>query len=87
MTEHSKCLHKQVIDIVRKDVAKLNHGNTVQQAMDEIREKGLGDRIIYFYVVDDDDHLVGVLPTRRLLTSPLDLLISEDNDSAACNGF
>jgi len=77
MTEHSKCLHKQVIDIVRKDVAKLNHGNTVQQAMDEIREKGLGDRIIYFYVVDDDDHLVGVLPTRRLLTSPLDLLISE----------
>jgi len=77
MTEHSICLHKQVIDIVRKDVAKLSHSNTVQQALDDIRQKGFSDRIIYFYVVDEDDHLVGVVPTRRLLTSPLDQRISE----------
>lgn len=29
----------------------------------------LGEKIVYLYVVDDEDRLVGVLPTRRLLMS------------------
>jgi len=77
MTEYSTCLQSRVIDIARKDIAKLHYGNTVQQALDDIREKGLGDRIIYFYVVNDNDQLIGVVPTRRLLTSPLNMHISE----------
>lgn len=77
MTEYSTCLQSRVIDIARKDIAKLHYDNTVQQALDDIREKGLGDRIIYFYVVNDNDQLVGVVPTRRLLTSPLNMQISE----------
>jgi len=43
---------------------------TVEQALGAIRQQGLGERIIYFYVVDEQDRLAGVLPTRRLLTAP-----------------
>jgi len=76
MTDCSIGLYRQVVDIVRKDVPKLNHNDTIQQALDDIRLRGFCDRIIYFYVVDEDDRLVGVVPTRRLLTSPLDQRIS-----------
>jgi magnesium transporter len=65
-----------VVTLARKDVAKLHQALTVQQALDDIRRKGLGDRIVYFYVVDSNDRLVGVVPTRRLLTSPLEEQIS-----------
>ncbi len=43
---------------------------TVEQALGAIRQQGLGERIIYFYAVDEHDRLAGVLPTRRLLTAP-----------------
>ena len=75
--EDSTHLNIPVINIVRKDVAKLSSNITVQQALDVIRQKGLGERIVYFYVVDDDDRLAGVVPTRRLLTAPLDQRLSE----------
>lgn len=42
---------------------------TVQDALAHIRKTGVGEKIIYFYVVDERDRLVGVVPTRRLLLS------------------
>ncbi|RJQ67626.1 MAG: magnesium transporter [Desulfobacteraceae bacterium] len=78
MTEHTSHLRQPVITLARKDVAKLYKDSTVQKALDNIREKkGLGDRIVYFYVVDSNDRLVGVVPTRRLLGSQLEQRISE----------
>src|SRR5260370_27252555 len=50
---------------------------TVQQALDFIRQQGVGEQIVYFYVVDDRNSLVGVLPTRRLLTASLDRRLAE----------
>lgn len=50
---------------------------TVKQALDAIRATGLAERIFYFYVVDAEEHLSGVVPARKLLTEPLDSLISE----------
>jgi magnesium transporter len=50
---------------------------TVQQALDVIRRRGLGEKIVYFYVVDEAGCLLGVLPTRRLLTAPLDRCLAE----------
>ena len=35
-----------------------------------VREKPVGGRIIYFYVVDEENRLKGVVPTRRLLLNP-----------------
>ena len=50
---------------------------TVEQALGAIRQQGLGERIIYFYAVDEHDRLAGVLPTRRLLTAPPDTTLGE----------
>ena len=33
--------------------------------------------IYYIYVVDDDDHLLGIVSLRKVLTSPLDMKLSE----------
>lgn len=53
----------------RPDFARLRPEMTVQDALDSIRTQGLGERIVYFYVLDDEDRLLGVLPTRRLLSA------------------
>ncbi len=55
---------------MRTDFARLHVGTTVEQALAEIRQNQPEGRIIYFYVVDEQDRLLGVLPTRRLLLSP-----------------
>ncbi len=76
MTEREH-LQQPVIQVARKDVATLRDALTVQQALDAIRQRGIGEKIVYFYVVDSDDRLVGVLPTRRLLIAPLHQRISD----------
>jgi len=53
----------------RVDQPLLRADMTVEQALGAIRQQGLGERIIYFYAVDEHDRLAGVLPTRRLLTA------------------
>lgn len=69
-------LHQSVAAIARKDAATLRHDLTVREALDAIRRRGVGEKVIYFYVIDDDNRLAGVLPTRRLLTAPLDQRIA-----------
>lgn len=70
-------LHQPVSSVARKDVATLHQDVTVQQALNEIRSHGLGERIVYFYVVNSESRLVGVVPTRRLLTASLELKVSD----------
>lgn len=50
---------------------------TVQDALDAIRHKGVGERIVYFYVTNAEGKLTGVVPTRRLLTAPLEQRLRE----------
>jgi len=64
-------LDRKLGSVARRDVAVLEMRFTVQEALTVIREQGVGERIVYFYVVDADRRLVGVLPTRRLLTADL----------------
>ena len=61
----------------RKDLPLLHVGMTVEDALSQIRSEGLGERVIYFYVVDDERRLGGVLPTRRLLTAALGTRLEE----------
>ncbi len=61
----------------RKDLPLLQARMSVREALDQIRREGVGERVIYFYAVDEDRRLVGVLPTRRLLTAPLDSSLGE----------
>ncbi len=70
-------LLQPISTVASQDVAIMREDSTVQQALDGIRSYGIGDRIVYFYVVDGDDRLVGVIPTRQLLTAPLGQRISE----------
>ena len=52
---------------LRRDFIPLKETLTIGEALDRLRSQSLGEKIVYCYVVDADDRLVGVLPTRRLL--------------------
>jgi magnesium transporter len=77
MSHGSEHLEQPVITLARKDVVTLRDDLTVQQSLDAIRQSGIGERIVYFYLVDKDDRLSGVLPTRRLLTAPPETRLSD----------
>lgn len=64
-------LNEPITAVARRDVATLLEDISVGEALELIRRQGeaLGEKVVYFYVVDRDERLVGVLPTRRLLTS------------------
>src|SRR5881398_2247287 len=66
-----------VAEHARKDFPLLDADRTVAEALDRIRREGVGERVIYFFATDADGRLVGVLPTRRLLTAPLELRLEE----------
>lgn len=63
-------LDDPVTQYMRTDFARLRVGQTVAEALSAVRDDPPQGRVIYFYVVDDDDRLKGVVPTRRLLLSP-----------------
>jgi magnesium transporter len=66
-----------VAEHARKDFPLLDANMTVGNALERIRREGVGERVIYFYAVDEQKRLVGVVPTRRLLTASLEMLLSE----------
>src|SRR5437016_10383668 len=65
-TDH---LQKPITVFARKDFSVLQENFTVHEALDALRKQVIGERIIYFYVVDENGRLTGVLPTRRLLAA------------------
>ena len=77
MSPETKHLEESILRHTRKDFPLLQQDQTVQEALATIRKEGIGEKIIYFYVVDAGKRLVGVLPTRRLLTSPSEKLLSD----------
>src|SRR5205814_2265099 len=72
MTHNPEHFQQPVTAVARKDFATLRQDLTVQRALTAIRHRGVGEKIVYFYVVDEEDRLTGVVPTRRLLTAPLE---------------
>ena len=77
MAQEIEHLNQPVLPLALKDFPELRVDYTVQQALDSIRRLGIGEKVVYFYVIDDRGRLVGVLPTRRLLTSSVDQKLSE----------
>src|SRR5436305_1580846 len=63
-------LNEPVSAHVRRDFTTLYPDWTVGEALDHMRKFPPPGRIIYFYVVDEQMRLHGVVPTRRLLLSP-----------------
>jgi magnesium transporter len=55
-----------------RDFARTLVSQTVGEALADIRTSDVKSRIVYFYVLDEQGRLAGVVPTRRLLLSPKD---------------
>jgi magnesium transporter len=66
-----------IVEHARKDFPLLDAKMSVADALDRIRREGIGERVIYFFATDTNGKLVGVLPTRRLLTAPLEKRLDE----------
>ncbi len=65
------------LNYARADFPLLKADASVEKALEKIRQEGVGERVIYFYAVDEGKRLVGVVPTRRLLTATLNTLLRE----------
>ncbi|MBM3858633.1 MAG: magnesium transporter [Verrucomicrobia bacterium] len=69
MLEGGQHFSEPVLPRVRKDVASLRASLTVSEAVEQIRQRIPSEGIIYFYVADEEERLVGVVSTRALLTA------------------
>jgi magnesium transporter len=58
--------NQSVLDVARRDFVAVEADWTVEEALTRIRGNELGEKVVYFYVTDNE-RLVGVLPVRRLL--------------------
>lgn len=60
-------LDDPVMKHVRTEFVRVRGGGNVETALRDARETDVGAKFIYFYVLDDDGRLLGVVPTRDLL--------------------
>lgn len=75
-------LNDPVSQHMHRNLTRLRADQTVHDALESLRANPPQGRILYFYVVDPDEHLVGVVPARRLIiaqpeTSVADLMIRQ----------
>ncbi len=70
-------LNKPISEFAQKLVTTLCDTQTIGMAIEHLRGHELAEKIVYFYVVDNQNKLVGVVPVRRLLMSGLDKKISD----------
>jgi magnesium transporter len=66
-----------MIEHLRRDIMPLPLRLNVGEALAFMRDHPPGERIVYFYVVDDAGRLRGVVPTRRLLMAPPDTRLAD----------
>lgn len=64
-------------ELIRSNVPLLSKDLSVKEAIRKVRNCCSYEKILYFYVVDEDNKLIGVVPTRRLLISSDDDLIKD----------
>ncbi|MGE0863639.1 MAG: magnesium transporter [Vicinamibacterales bacterium] len=69
-------LHEPILPLAQPPQVVLSPRQTIDEALRAIRSAS-AHAIHYYYVVDEDNQLVGVVPTRRLITTEPDRLVSE----------
>ncbi len=68
-------LDRPLLPHIRRDAVTLRETQTVGEALEAIRKRDIRGAIVYFYVLDEADRLVGVVPARGLLMcAPGDLV-------------
>lgn len=63
----SNDLSRLVKDFVCPVHTTLHEDQTIEEALTSLRRRKVDDKIVYFYVVDDNGRLQGIVPTRQLL--------------------
>lgn len=63
-------LNDPVTQHAHQSFVRLSVAETVGDALKRLQNTRIDGRIVYFYVFDEGDRLVGVIPTRRLLLNP-----------------
>jgi magnesium transporter len=69
--------HDPISQHMRGGFASIMVDQTVGQTLEMLRQRPPEGRIIYFYVLDRDNCLKGVVPTRRLLLNPPETPIAD----------
>ncbi|MDX8431651.1 MAG: CBS domain-containing protein [Candidatus Algichlamydia australiensis] len=72
---------KPVLDFVNPVQTVVHPDQTIEEALMTVREKDIHEKIVYFYAVDDEGKLVGIVPTRRLLLRSPKTLVKEVMDT------
>jgi len=62
-------LREPVSKYMRRDFVALNQDASVEQAEKTLRNYNITSEILYLYVTDDQDLLVGVVPIRNIITA------------------
>src|SRR5262245_404819 len=70
-------LYDPIINHVRTAPLILKPDDSLVDALEKARALPSTQIILYCYVVDEKNHLVGIVPIRRLLTSPADARIAD----------
>ncbi len=70
-------LHEPIMPLARPPLVVLHPDHTIAQSFERIRAAAGASSIHYFYVVDDQETLVGVVPTRTLLTAAPEQLVRD----------
>src|SRR5688572_15972986 len=82
-------LHEPILPLVRPARVLLHPDQTIALAVERIRASVNASSVHYFYVVDDEQQLVGVVPVRRLLSARSEQTVREimESDVVAIPGW
>ena len=72
-----KRFEEPILNHIQSDFELLRQEWTVQETIAQLRTLNIGEKIVYFYVVGENDRLVGVVPTRKLLLSAADQKLAD----------
>jgi magnesium transporter len=73
----NKDLSRAVKEFIIPVHTTLHQDQTIEQALISLRERKIDEKIIYFYVVDDEGRLKGIVPSRQLIIKEPHLTIKE----------
>lgn len=62
--------HDSAGSMMSTDVFTLNAGLTVGEAIKDLQNQEAAEMVFYLYIIDDDNHLIGVISLRALVTTP-----------------
>jgi magnesium transporter len=70
-------LHASVLTCVQRDPVTLTPAQSVGDALKTLRARGTQTDVLYLYVVEEDGRLVGVVPTRALLSAGPETVLAD----------